>query len=645
MSVRVGVSAAKRWTLYRRRSIITVILGKTSFAAMTRPLIPLALWLAVAGGLFQAVFSRASVAGPLETSGDVRWIVFASRQDPDEAIGVARGFGSEFGAPSVMSTTNGWYAVAAGPVSVRDVAAFKKRLSDAWWPPKDAFFSKGQTFIEKVWEAPRSPVLASASSSEGQPRVAVAEGVEATIDGNVVHVRIGGRDVAAVSFDDDASRDASASIVRLDPSTPYPQIVATHFTGGAHCCTFMKVVTFVDGRWKTVNIGEFDSEGPLIEDLNGDGAAELVGKDDSFDYAFASYAESHAPPKIQRLIGDRIVNVTTQPEFRKPLVQFLLADQGRATSERWRDNGFLAGWVAHNALIGNGVEAWQKMLNLYDRNSEWDLSVCTVATKNFDPCPEDAKRYRDFPTALREHLAKNGYVLEGAAAPPPPVPAVARAEEATPSPKPSHQGSSGTGFFVTADGAAVTNAHVVEDCHVIRVTSDQGDTATARVAARDGRNDLALLTTGLSARKPAAFRTSIRLGEPVEAFGYPLTQVLAKSGNFTLGNVSALVGLSDDSRYLQISAPVQPGNSGGPLLDQNGNLVGVVSAKLNALRTMVATNGDIPQNVNFAIRASIVASFLEANGIAYASGAAVQPMQPADLADQAKAVSVFIECE
>jgi serine protease Do len=81
------------------------------------------------------------------------------------------------------------------------------------------------------------------------------------------------------------------------------------------------------------------------------------------------------------------------------------------------------------------------------------------------------------------------------------------------------------------------------------------------------------------------------------------------------------------------------------LLDQNGNLVGVVSAKLNALKLMVATNGDIAQNVNFAIKSSIVASFLEANGIGYATGAATQPMQPADLADQAKAISVYVECQ
>jgi len=136
----------------------------------------------------------------------------------------------------------------------------------------------------------------------------------------------------------------------------------------------------------------------------------------------------------------------------------------------------------------------------------------------------------------------------------------------------------------------------------------------------------------------------MRLGEGVEAFGYPLTDALAKSGNFTLGNVSALVGIGDDSRYLQISAPVQPGNSGGPLLDQFGHLVGIVTAKLNAFMLMVATNGDIPQNVNFAIKSSIVTSFLDANGAAYATGTAAQPMQPADLADQAKAMSVFVEC-
>jgi serine protease Do len=146
---------------------------------------------------------------------------------------------------------------------------------------------------------------------------------------------------------------------------------------------------------------------------------------------------------------------------------------------------------------------------------------------------------------------------------------------------------------------------------------------------------------GLAGVGMSATAILLRDSGVVEAFGYPLTEVLSKSGNFTLGNVSALVGLGEDSRYLQNSAPVRPGNSGGPLLDQNGNLVGIVSAKLNALKLMVAPNGDIGQNVNFAIKSSIVASFREADG----AGAAAQPMQPADLAKQAKGVSVYVGCQ
>jgi len=106
---------------------------------MGRFVISLALWRAAAIGAWLVMASLSSSAGPLETSGDGRWIVFASRQDVDEAIGLARRFGSDFGEPTVLSTTNGWYAVAAGPVAVPDVAAFNKRLSDAWWARRIPF--------------------------------------------------------------------------------------------------------------------------------------------------------------------------------------------------------------------------------------------------------------------------------------------------------------------------------------------------------------------------------------------------------------------------------------------------------------------------------------------------------------------------
>jgi S1-C subfamily serine protease len=124
----------------------------------------------------------------------------------------------------------------------------------------------------------------------------------------------------------------------------------------------------------------------------------------------------------------------------------------------------------------------------------------------------------------------------------------------------------------------------------------------------------------------------------------PHADILASSGNFTQGNVTALAGMGDDSRYLQISTPVQAGNSGGPLLDQSGNLVGVVTSKLNALK-MAQASGDLPQNVNFALKASIVASFLDINGIKYTPGSETSAFKPEELADQAKSMSVFVLCK
>ena len=128
------------------------------------------------------------------------------------------------------------------------------------------------------------------------------------------------------------------------------------------------------------------------------------------------------------------------------------------------------------------------------------------------------------------------------------------------------------------------------------------------------------------------------------AFGYPHVDLLATTGNFTQGNVTALAGMGDDSRYLQISAPVQAGNSGGPLLDQSGNLVGIVTAKLNALK-VAERNGDLMQNVNFALKASIIASFLDINGVRYVPGSESSDLRPEELADRAKSMSVFILCK
>ena len=98
------------------------------------------------------------------------------------------------------------------------------------------------------------------------------------------------------------------------------------------------------------------------------------------------------------------------------------------------------------------------------------------------------------------------------------------------------------------------------------------------------------------------------------------------------------------SRYLQISAPVQPGNSGGPLLDASGNLVGIVTGKLNALRLATYT-GDVPQNVNFALKAEVARIFLDSKGIAYHTARSEQQLSPADVNQIARPFTVHILCE
>ena len=177
--------------------------------------------------------------------------------------------------------------------------------------------------------------------------------------------------------------------------------------------------------------------------------------------------------------------------------------------------------------------------------------------------------------------------------------------------------STGTGFFISPD-TLVTNHHVVAGCGELKLRKNGGDTSGVRLLATSASDDLAVLRAPAPGKSFLKLRVGapIKPAEPVLVFGYPLAQALSSAGNTTLGNVTALSGLRDNSRYIQISAAVQPGNSGGPAIDEAGRLMGVVVSKLNAMAIARAT-GDIPQNVNFAIKVSTLVNFLEAHNIRY----------------------------
>jgi hypothetical protein len=203
----------------------------------------------------------------------------------------------------------------------------------------------------------------------------------------------------------------------------------------------------------------------------------------------------------------------------------------------------------------------------------------------------------------------------------------------------------GSGIVIGTHGEILTNAHVVERCAKISVHLSPGISEAAALVARDQGNDLAVIRINSSPPAIAAFREGrpIRPGDAVVALGYPLSGLLASSVNLSVGNVSALAGLSDDQRFFQISAPVQPGSSGGPLLDASGHLVGIVTAKLNAAQVARMT-GDIPQNVNFAIKAEVVRAFLDSKGISYRAAKSDQEMAAADIGDMARPFTAHIRC-
>jgi TPR repeat protein len=169
---------------------------------------------------------------------------------------------------------------------------------------------------------------------------------------------------------------------------------------------------------------------------------------------------------------------------------------------------------------------------------------------------------------------------------------------------------SGTGFFITDDGYLISNYHVVKDATKVRLLTGAG-LIDAKVVQVDAANDLVLLKAdGRFAPLPIATSRTVALGGTVATVGFPNTGMQGFSPKLTKGEIGSLAGIQDDPRYFQISVPVQPGNSGGALVDERGNVIGIVSAKLDA-GAALAASGALPENVNYAVKSSLLLSFLE----------------------------------
>jgi peptidoglycan hydrolase-like protein with peptidoglycan-binding domain len=296
---------------------------------------------------------------------------------------------------------------------------------------KPLSLSAGKLGIQLAQETIHDPAMCQDKNggflslvTQDEPRTGVTcRAVMATISLGGAHIASGA--AALLDQDHDAkSLELTARILRLDAQTAQPQVFVTGYTGGAHCCTTAAVGTERDGAWRFVSLGGLDGEDPWrFLDLDGkDRPPVIVDSAPAFEYAFASYAGSYAPTRIQRFTGTGLKDVTAEPRYRDYLLVALRRMEAeRANGGQGEPNGFLAGWVAQKALVGQFAAAWQTMLASYDHDATTEHCAIDTPAAPGDaapdrPCPDGQMLKIPFPEGLALFLAEHGYVTRAQAA-------------------------------------------------------------------------------------------------------------------------------------------------------------------------------------------------------------------------------------
>ena len=204
-------------------------------------------------------------------------------------------------------------------------------------------------------------------------------------------------------------------------------------------------------------------------------------------------------------------------------------------------------------------------------------------------------------------------------------------------------GGSGSGFAVDRRHI-LTNAHVVDGASRISVVSDRV-TLPADIVFSDPHNDIAMLRVTEDLEAAAQFRDGleIHLGEDIVVLGFPLQGLLGSGPQVTAGNISSLCGMGSDTGVIQFTAPIASGNSGGPILDSAGLVIGIVHSSLNTDR--VRQGGGIAENVNFGAKGIAIRSFLATSNIEPAISRDSTIRNRADIVREARHYIYRINCE
>ncbi|MFM7675259.1 MAG: hypothetical protein ACKO5F_06675 [Synechococcus sp.] len=231
-------------------------------------------------------------------------------------------------------------------------------------------------------------------------------------------VRVHGRVVGQLEGSgSEGGPSAVVQLAEMDPSNPYPEVYLSSYSFGAHCCNYVQVLSSNrrGTAWRLVTLKQsLDGGAEPAQDPLGNGRYLVVSYDTRFLYRFDCYACSHPPRRIWQLQGDRFVDISHRPEMR-PLHRQRLQQMAAwfRRREKGSSYGFLAGYVATKARLGQLREAWSILLQRYDRHSEWELSDCRGEWDARGRCRGRELVYRSFPEALYAFLVETGYIRSG----------------------------------------------------------------------------------------------------------------------------------------------------------------------------------------------------------------------------------------
>lgn len=557
-------------------------------------------------------FGLTAHADDLRLTGNKRWLVLAARSTQAEAVAVAQGFASTFPDLRVVEASNGWFAIVVGPRRGSSLNEVRRGLPKNAALPRDVYVSDGAKYLNTVW----TPAAGIASSGDFSSARTTFEGLSGSQKREVqTLLSVAGYwpAVATPGF----SRRLFEATRKFQSENDRP---VTGALAPGDIEELRKLASPLLTQWDLA---------PVTQPATGIRLwvpAGLLGSPKTIEYGLTL----SSPSSDISIAYWYFPNIALESSYRASLN---VASKGHVYYKVLRSDFFAisydegpASFYTRFHRFGSGVTGF---LLMWKPDAPFHGERIASVMSDFFRSSMAGETGRTPPVPLLQASA-------------PPSAAMTPVDKIAASAKSDEDKASGSGSgFGVAKGFLVTNAHVVKGCSSVRVM--KGVTPyPAHVVAKDTTNDLALIASDAPV-EIALLRTEVRLGEPVGVFGFPLTGILASSGNYTTGIVTATAGMADNTGQLQISAPVQPGNSGGPLVDASGNVVGVIVAKLDAF-FMVSITKDLPENVNFAIKSSVLTNFLQANQVQPQTGTLGATSLSPDVAEKAVKISARVEC-